>query len=62
MRIFCSASTDQLYKYKTDKGPMVLDCPQTPDEEPLPILREEMEAAIKAPKIGKSAGVENIPA
>ena len=41
---------------------IVLDCPQIPDEEHHPILEEEVEAAVKALKMGKSAGVENIPA
>ena len=42
--------------------PIVLDCPQISDEEHHPILREEVEAAVKALKMGKSAGVDNIPA
>ena len=42
--------------------PIVLDCPQIPDEKHHPILREEVEAAVKALKMGKSAGVDNIPA
>ena len=42
--------------------PIVLDCPQIPDAEHHPILREEVEAAVKARKMGKSAGVDNIPA
>ena len=33
-----------------------------PDEEHHPILREEVEAAVKTLKMGKSAGVDNIPA
>ena len=37
------------------------NCPQIPDEDH-PILREEVEAAVKALKLGKSAGVANIPA
>ena len=41
---------------------IVPDCPQIPDEEHHPILREEVEAAVKALKMGKSAGVDNIPA
>ena len=41
---------------------MVHDCPQIPDEEHHPILREEVEAAVKALKMGKSSGVDNIPA
>ena len=43
-------------------GPVVLDCPQIPGEEQHRILREEVEAAVKALKMGKSAGVDNIPA
>ena len=42
--------------------PIVLDCPQIPNDEYHPILREEVEAADKALKMGKSAGVDNIPA
>ena len=41
---------------------IVFDCPQIPDEEHHPILREEVEAAFKALKMGKSAGMDNIPA
>ena len=55
---YCS----DLYIYETDGDPIVLDCPQIPDEEHHPILREEVEAAVKALKMGKSAGVDNIPA
>ena len=39
---------------------IVLDCPKIPDEEHHPILREVVEAAAKALKMGKSAGVDNI--
>ena len=39
--------------------PTVLYSPQIPDQEHHPILREEMEAAVKALKMGKSAGVDN---
>ena len=55
---YCS----DLNYYETDGDPIVLDCPQIPDEEHHPILREEVEAAVKALKMGKSAGVDNIPA
>ena len=51
---YCS----DLYNYETDGDPIVLDCPQIPDEEHHPILREEAEAAVKALKMGKSAGAE----
>ena len=55
--LYCS----DLYNYKTDGDPIVLDCPQIPDEgEHHPILRVEVEAAVKALKMGKSAGVDNI--
>ena len=43
-------------------GPKVLDCPQIPDEEHHPILREEVEAAVNSLNMGKSAGVDNIRA
>ena len=55
---YCS----DLYNYETEWDPTILDCPQIPDEEHHPILREEVEAAVKALKMGKSAGVDNIPA
>ena len=55
---YCS----DLYNYETEGGPIVLDCPQIPHEEHHPILQEEVEAAVKALKMGKSAGVDNIPA
>ena len=54
---FCS----DRYNYETDRL-IVLDCPQIPDEEHHPILREEVEATVKALKMGKSAGMDNIPA
>ena len=51
----------ELYTYETDGDPIVLDCPQIPDAKHHPILREVVEAAVKALKIKKSAGVDNIP-
>ena len=54
---YCS----DLYNYETDGDPTVLDCPQISDEEHHPILLEEVEAAVKALQIGKSAGVDSIP-
>ena len=50
------------YNFETEGDQILLDCPQTPDAEDHPILREEVEAAIKALNMGKSAGVDNIPA
>ena len=55
---YCS----DLYNYETAGDPIVLDCSQIPHEEHHPILREEVEVAVKALKIVKSAGVDNIPA
>ena len=51
-----------LYNYETDGDPIVLGCTQIPDEEHHPIVREELEAAVNAQKIGTSAGNDNIPA
>ena len=55
-------STAQTFTTETDGDPIVLDCLQMPAEELHPILREEVESAVKALKMGKSAGVDNIPA
>ncbi|CAM1325864.1 Uncharacterised protein r2_g3476 [Pycnogonum litorale] len=55
---YCS----ELYNYQSNGDPAVLNCPHAPDEDEHPILREEVEAAIKSLKKGKSAGVDNIPA
>ena len=55
---YCS----DLYNSETEGDPIVLDCPQIPDEEHHPIPREEMETAVKALKRGKSSGVDNIEA
>ena len=49
-------------QYETDGDTIVFACPQIPDEEHYPILRKEVEAAVKALKMGKSAGVDKIPA
>ncbi|XP_072051944.1 uncharacterized protein [Amphiura filiformis] len=56
---YCS----DLYNYELQGDPSILDCPQSyPDnEESQPILREELEAAVKAMKKGKSPGIDNIP-
>ena len=56
---YCS---DLLCNWKTDGDPIILDFPPIPDEKHHLILRKEVEAAVKALKIGKSAGVDNIPA
>ncbi|KAF6034073.1 hypothetical protein EB796_007615 [Bugula neritina] len=54
---YCS----ELYKAKTTRNPEVLNVPPTTNTDDHPILRQEVEAAIKALKKGKSAGVDNIP-
>ena len=55
---YCS----ELYKYKANGDPSVLNCPQTDTEDDYPILRKEGEAAVRSLKKGESAGVDNIPA
>ena len=54
---YCS----ELYNYKTNGDPSVLNCPQKDTEDDHPILRRELEAAVQSLKKGKSAGVDNIP-
>ena len=55
---YCS----ELYNYKANGDPSVLNCPQKDTEDEHPILHREVEAAIQSLKKGKSAGVNNIPA
>ena len=55
---YCS----ELYKYKANGDPSVLNCPQTDTQDDHPILRREVEAAVHSLKKGKSAGVDNISA
>ena len=45
---------------KQSKSTTIQDCPQIPDEEHHLILWEDVEAAVKALKMEKSAGVDNI--
>ena len=52
----------ELYNYKANGDPSVLNCPQTDTEDDHPILRREVEAAVQSLKKGKSAGVNNIQA
>ena len=54
---YCS----ELYNHDTKGDPRVLNSPQAIEEDNLPILREEVETAVKSLKKGKSAGVDNIP-
>ena len=55
---YCS----ELYSHNTNRDPVVLNYPQTTEEDDYPILREEVEAAVKSLKKEKSAGIDNIPA
>ena len=55
-------STAQTFTPETEGGPIVLDFLQISDAEHHPIVRKEVEAAVKALKMGKSASVDNIPA
>ena len=55
---YCS----ELYNYKANEDPSVLNCPQKDTEDDHPILCREVEAAVQSLKKGKSAGVTNIPA
>ena len=55
---YCS----ELYNYKANGDPPVLNGPQTDTGDDHHILRRETEVAIQSLKKGKSAGVDNIPA
>ena len=54
---YCS----ELYTHTTTGDPKVLDVPPPTNNDSYPILREEVEAAVKSLKKGKSAGVDKIP-
>ena len=55
---YCS----ELYNYKANGDPSVLNRPQTDTKDDHPILHKEVEAAIQSLRKGKSAGVDNFPA
>ena len=55
---YCS----ELYNHNNNGDPVVLNCPQTTEEDDYPILREEVEAAVKSLKKGKSTGIDYTPA
>ena len=54
---YCS----ELYNYRATGDPEVLNVPPATNIDSHPIHREEVEAALKTLKKGKSAGVDNIP-
>ena len=51
----------EFYNIEIKGDPTVSNCCTDTEEDNYPILREEVEAAIKSLKKGKSAGVDNIP-
>ena len=55
---YCS----ELYNHQSRGDLTLLDVPESNNEDDYPILREEVESAIKSLKCGKSAGVDNVPA
>ena len=54
---YCS----ELYNYESCRDNTELECSQPPEEDLQPILPEEVEIAVASLKMGKSAGVDNIP-
>ena len=52
---------EDLYNYDTQGDPAVLNEPHSTNQDNPPILRAEVEAAVKSLKKGKSAGIDNIP-
>ena len=55
---YCSV----LYTFQNKGDPNVLICQEPKEEGEFPILRQEVESAIKTLKCGKAAGVDNVPA
>ena len=55
---YCS----EMYNYRATGDQEILNVPPATNSDNHPILREEVEAAVKTLKKGKSAGVDNIPA
>ena len=55
---YCS----ELYNHQTNGDPTVLTCQGSTNEDDHPILRDEVEAAIRSLKTDKAAGVDNVPA
>ena len=55
---YCS----ELYTFQNKGDPSVLICQEPREEGEFPILRQEVESAVKTLKCGKAAGVDNVPA
>ena len=58
MTEYCS----ELYRNNADGDISVLTVNEPSNQDTFPILESEVEAAIQALKMGKSAGIDNIPA
>lgn len=54
--------SSELYNFQSRGDPGVLNVREWTNEDDYPVLREEVEAAIRSRKIRKSAAVDNIPA
>ena len=54
---YCS----DLYNHQSNGDPNILNCPQTNEDDDFPVLREQVEAAVKSINRGKAAGIYNIP-
>ena len=52
----------ELYTFQNKGDPSVLICQEPTEEVEFPIIRQEVESAIKTLKCGKAAGVDNVPA
>ena len=55
-------SCSELYNHQINGDPNVLTGQESTNGDDYPILREEVEAAIRSLKNGKAAGVDNVPA
>ena len=55
---YCS----ELYNYKANGDPLILNCPQTDTEDDHSILRKEVETSLQSLKKGRSTVFDNIPA
>ena len=55
---YCS----ELYQHQSRGDQAVLNCPHATNDDDHPILRQEVEAAIRSLQKGKAAGMDNIPA